>query len=663
MRKSTILRVWAPIAAVALAMLMAVAPLAHAELPPLIPREVLLGNPERVEPTISPDGKRLAWIAPDSKGVLQVWVQSIGKNDSRIVTADRHRGISVYGWAWDSQTILYGQDSDGDENFHTFAVDLTSGNVRDLTPWQGVRNEFVAANPKFPDQVLLAMNIRDRKTMDVYRVNIKSGAVDLDTTNPGDVNQWLADDDMVVRAASVTTPDGADEIRVRDSAQAKWRTIVKTGTGDLKQDVVGVLDFSKDGRSIFLDSSVGSNTNGLVSHELSTGTETVLAHRDDSDLGDTLIHPTRHVIEAAAFSPDRKHWQVVDPSVQPDFDALAKVEDGDLSIVSRDRADDTWLVFFNSDRHSGHYYKWDRATRKATLLFSIRPRLEAATLAPMKPVTFRARDGMDIHAYLTLPVGVEAKNLPLVEYVHGGPWWRFTWGIDDWAQWYANRGYAVLEVNYRGSTGYGKKYLHAGDRQWGLAMQDDLTDSVKWAVAQGIADPKRVAIDGVSYGGYAALAGAAFTPDVYRCSVDVCGPPDLFLLIKTFPAYYGIQGLWVSRVGDPNNPADKELLTKASPLFSADKIRIPMLIGQGANDPRVIRRESEEIVAAIAKNHGSVTYVVYTDEGHGFARPPNRLDFSAREEKFLADHLGGRCEPMTEEKMAGSTAIVKVIGN
>ena len=260
-----------------------------------------------------------------------------------------------------------------------------------------------------------------------------------------------------------------------------------------------------------------------------------------------MIHPTRHVIEAAAFAPERKHWQVIDPAVAPDFDALAKVEDGDLSIVSRDLADDAWLVEFNSDRRSSHYYRWDRATRKATLLFSAQPRLDAATLAPMKPITFRARDGMNIHGYLTLPVGLEPNNLPLVENVHGGPWWRYNWGMEPLAQWYANRGYAVLEVNFRGSTGYGKKYLHAGDRQWGLAMQDDLTDSVKWAVAQGIADPKRVAIDGVSYGGYAALAGAAFTPEVYKCAVDICGPADLFPSSRRFPrttqfAGYGFRG-------------------------------------------------------------------------------------------------------------------------
>jgi dipeptidyl aminopeptidase/acylaminoacyl peptidase len=662
MKKPTILPRLASTAMVVMAMLIAVASAALAGLPALIPREVLFGNPVRAQPSISPDGKKLAWIAPDSKNVMQVWVQTIGGNDARMVTADKSRGIRNHDWAWDSHTILYQQDSDGDENYHTYAVDLARANVRDLTPWQGVRAEFLASNPRFPEQLLIAMNLRDRKTMDVYRVNLNSGAVVLDTLNPGDVQGWLADDDLVIRGASVVTPEGGAEIRVRDSAQGKWRILVKTGAGDLKQDLVAMLDFSKDGRAIFLESTVGRDTAGIVRKDLSSGAETLIARRDDSDLDDAMIHPTRHVIEAAAFAPERKHWQVIDPAVAPDFDALAKVEDGDLSIVSRDLADDAWLVEFNSDRRSSHYYRWDRATRKATLLFSAQPRLDAATLAPMKPITFRARDGMNIHGYLTLPVGVEPNNLPLVENVHGGPWWRYNWGMEPLAQWYANRGYAVLEVNFRGSTGYGKKYLHAGDRQWGLAMQDDLTDSVKWAVAQGIADPKRVAIDGVSYGGYAALAGAAFTPEVYKCAVDICGPADLFLLIKTFPAYYAIRGLWLSRVGDPDQPADKELLTKASPLYSAEQIRIPLLIGQGANDPRVVRSQSDAVVAAIAKNKGQVTYVVYSDEGHGFGRPPNRLDFEAREEKFLASQLGGRYQPMTSARMPGSTAIVKVVG-
>ena len=643
----------------ALVVLIMPAPEVRAELPPLIAREILLGNPQRMAPTISPDGKKLAWSAPDSKGVLQVWVQTIGKDDARIVTADRRRGISSYNWAWNSKTILYSQDSDGDGNSHVFAVGLAGGNIRDLTPWQGVRAEVVADSPRFPDDILVAINLRNRKLMDVYRVNLKTGPVRLDTTNPGGINSWLADDNLAVRAAMAVTPEGGDEITIREAAGTPWRTLVRTG----KDSEAAAIDFSRDGRSIFLVSSLDSDTDRLVRRDLFTGAQTVLAQREDSDVEEVVIHPTLHIIQAVSFSPDRKHWKVIDRSVQSDFNALASLEDGDLSILSRDQADSMWLVSFISDRHSEHFYIWNRRTGKATFLFAGQPRLDAATLAPMKPITFRARDGMNIHAFLTLPVGVKPKNLALIEDVHGGPWSRFSWGLNPYAQLFANRGYAVLQVNYRGSTGYGKKYLNAGNRQWGLAMQNDLSDSVRWAQAQGIAAPKRIAIEGGSYGGYAALAGAAFTPDLYRCAVDVSGPSDLFTLIRSYPAYYAARGLMNSRIGDPDNPADKRLLTKASPRFSADRIRIPILIGQGANDPLVPRVQAEEVVSAIAKNGGHVTYVLYTDEGHGFVRPANRLDFTAREEKFLSRCLGGRFEPMSGERMPDSTAIVKEIGD
>jgi dipeptidyl aminopeptidase/acylaminoacyl peptidase len=631
----------------------------RAGLPPLIPRVVLLGNPVRETPQISPDGKQIAWVAPDANGVLQVWVQTIGRHDERPVTADPHRGITRYEWTWDSKKILYSQDSDGDENWHVFAVDLGSGQIRDLTPWPGVRAETVASSPRFPGAILVAANLRNRKLMDVYRVDLKTGAAILDTVNPNGVSNWLADDNLSVRAAASVTPEGGSNISIRDSAGARWRTLIRTG----KDSEAIALDFSRDGRSILVASSQESDTLRLIRWQLATGAQTVLAERADSDVDDIVIDPVRHVVEAASFSPDRKHWTVIDPSVQSDFDALAKVEDGDFSIVSRDRANRTWLVLFVSDRHSGHYYEWDRRGRKATWLFAVQPRLDGDALAPMRPITFRARDGMTIHAFLTLPLGMNAEHLPLVETVHGGPWANFTWGLNPIAQLFANRGYAVLEVNYRGSTGYGRKYMNAGDRQWGLAMQNDLTDGVRWAQAQGIADPKRIAIEGGSYGGYAALAGAAFTPELYRCAIDICGPSDLFTLIRTFPAYWGMRGIWNARVGDPDNPADQQLLARASPLFSADRIRIPMLIGQGANDPRVIRPESEQIVSAIAKNGGHVIYVLYPDEGHGFARPANRLDFTAREEQFLARYLGGRFEPMSTGRMAGSTAMVKKVGN
>ncbi|MGD0117426.1 MAG: S9 family peptidase [Candidatus Binatus sp.] len=634
------------------------APPALAQLPPLIPRDALLGNPERATPRIAPDGKRLAWRAPDDHGILQVWVQTIGKHDARAVTADKSRGIQSYGWAFDSKTILYSQDAAGDENFHLFAVDLDSHNVRDLTPWQGVRAEFVAANPKFPDRILVALNLRDRKLMDVYRIDLRTGAVELDTKNPGDVAGWLADDNMAVRAAMITTPDGGTELRVRDSAAAPWRTLMKASM----EDDLEALDFTKDGRSIFLGTSIGTNTTRLVRRELASGKETGIAHSEDADLSDALIQPTRHEVQAVAFDPGRIHWTVVDPSIQADFDAIAKVADGDFSVVDRDLADKTWLVAFSSDRAPWRYYSWDRASKKATFLFSVQPKLDDAPLAAMKPIEFTARDGMKLNGYLTLPPGPPAKNLPLLLVVHGGPWARDSWGINPYIQLFANRGYAVLQINFRGSTGFGKKYLHAGDREWGLTMQNDLTDGVKWAVEQGIADPHRVGIFGGSYGGYAALAGAAFTPDLYRCAIDECGPSNLFTLLASFPPYWEVaRSIFFTRVGNPNDPKDKELLTAASPLFSADKIKIPMLIGQGANDPRVKQAEAEQIVDAIAKHNGSAVYVLYSDEGHGFVRPENRIDFTARMEKFLADNLGGRYEPMNGERMPGSTAKVRVV--
>ncbi len=634
-------------------------PPSFGQLPPLIPRETLLGNPERANPHISPDGKRLAWLAPDEHEILQVWVQTIGKQDARVVTADKSRGIQTFGWAFDSKTILYAQDAAGDENFHLFAVDLDSHNVRDLTPWQAVRAEFVASSPKFPARVLVALNLRDRKLMDVYRVDLGTGAVELDTKNPGDVAGWLADDDMTVRAATITTPDGGTEIRIRDSAAGPWRTLIKAG----REDNLAALDFTKDGQEIFLSSSIGTDTARLVRHELASGKETTIAHSDAADLSDAMIQPTRHVVQAVAFDPGRMHWTVVDPSIQADFDAIAKISDGDFSVADRDLADKTWLVSFSSDRAPVRYYSWDRESRKATLLFSVQPKLDDAPLATMKPVEFTARDGMKLNGYLTLPTGVLAKNLPLVLVVHGGPWARDSWGFGPNIQLLANRGYAVLQVNFRGSTGFGKKYLHAGDREWGRTMQSDLTDGVKWAVDQGIADPKRVAIFGGSYGGYAALAGAAFTPDLYRCAVDECGPSNLFTLLASFPPYWDVvRAIFFTRVGNPGDPGDKQLLTAASPLFSADKIKIPMLIGQGANDPRVKQAEAEQIVDAIAKHRGNAVYVLYTDEGHGFVRPENRLDFTARMEKFLADNLGGRYQPMAADRIPGSTAKVRVVG-
>ena len=656
MQKSLFSR--AALTAAALALVASAAPL-PAQMPPLISRDVLFGNPERANPKLSPDGQRLAWIAPDKKNVLQVWVKTVGKDDDKMVTADKKRGIRQYFWAQNNSTLLYQQDNDGDENFHVYGVDLASGNVRDYTPYQGVRAGVADINPDFPDEVLIEANIRNRQLMDVHRLSLKTGALTLDTENPGDVAGWGTDAKFKVRAAQAQTADGGTEIRVRDDVKSPWRTLLKVGP----DEILEFEDFTKDGGAAYLKTSIGGDTARLVERSLVSGAEKVLAASPDVDAGPAVIHPKSHVVQAVSFAPGRATWKVLDPSVQADFDAIAKLHSGDFVIVNRTSADDAWLVAFTSDRGPVTWYKWDRAAKKGTVLFSAQPKLEGLALAEMKPVVIKSRDGLNLNSYLTLPVGIAPKNLPMVLFVHGGPWGRDTWGYNSFAQWLANRGYAVLQTNFRASTGYDKKFLNAGNRQWGLKMHDDLIDAVDWAVKEGVADPKRVAIMGGSYGGYSALAGVTFTPEKFACSVDIVGPSNLKTLIASIPAYWKpLRATFDVRMGNVDDPKDAELIRNASPLFKADRIVRPLLIGQGANDPRVNVKESEQIVDAIEKNKGNVTYVLYSDEGHGFARPENRIDFNARAERFLAGCLAGRFEPMEGEKIPGSTAVVKVVG-
>jgi len=631
----------------------------RADLPPLIPRDVLFGNPEKVSPQISPDGRRLAWIAPDDKNVLQVWVKTVGRTDDKVMTADKKRGIRRYLWAEDNKTLLYLQDVDGDENWHAYGVDLASGNVRDYTPFQGVRADIVATDPAFPGEILVSLNLRDRKVFDVHRLDLATGAVVLDTENPGDAVGWGADARLQVRAAQVATPDGGTEIRIRETVKSPWKSWMKVGP----EEILDFQDFTADGRAAILTSSIGSDTARVVERDVATGAEKVLASSPEVDAGALVIHPRRHVVQAVAFAPGRSRWTVLDPSVAADFEGIGKLSDGDFTLVNRDSADAHWLVAFTSDRGPVRYYAWDRAAGKGTFLFVHQPRLEGLQLAEMKPVVVTSRDGLKLNSYLTLPAGVPPRGLPMVLYVHGGPWARDAWGYNSTAQWFANRGYAVLQVNYRGSTGYGKEFLNAGNRQWGLKMHDDLIDAVGWAVQQGIADPKKIAIYGGSYGGYAALAGVTFTPETFACAVDIVGPSNLKTLVNSIPPYWKpLRAVFDVRMGNVDDPKDADLIKAASPLFKADKIQRPLLIGQGANDPRVNKAESEQIVSAIEKNGGKVTYVVYSDEGHGFARPENRIDFNARAEAFLGSCLGGRVEPASGERQAGSTAVVKVVG-
>jgi dipeptidyl aminopeptidase/acylaminoacyl peptidase len=605
---------------------------------PLIPREVLFGNPERSYPQISPDGTQIGYLAPVD-GVLNVWVRTLGKSDDRPVTADKHRGIRNFLWQYDNKYILYTQDAGGDENWRLYQTDLATKQTKDLTPFEKVRVDIVAYESSEPNTILVQMNKRDPKLFDVYRIDLRTGSVAIDTQNPGDVASWQADNTLHVRGAEVTTADGGGIIRVRDDDKSPWRELIKWGPDDIGE----LFGFSPDDRALWVITSLDANAARLLEIDLDSGKRKVITEDPQFDASGTINNPKTNALEAIRYTKQRTEYVFIDAKTKSDFEILQTIRRGDISGISQSLDDNRWIVRFVSDDAPVSWYLYDRPTQKATLLFSARPQLEKYTLSAMKPIEFKARDGMKLYGYLTMPTGLGAKNLPMVEFVHGGPWSRDEWGYNAYAQWLANRGYAVLQVNFRGSTGYGKQYMNAGDRQWAGTMRTDLLDGKDWAVKQGIADPAKVCIMGGSYGGYATLAGVTFSPDAFACGVDIVGPSNLYTLLKTIPPYWST-GLanFHKRMGD----SEAELEAQ-SPLFKADQIKSPLLIGQGANDPRVNKAESDQIVAAMRKNDKPVQYYVFPDEGHGFARPANNMAFNAATEEFLAEHLGGRFEPAT----------------
>jgi len=606
----------------------------------LIPREVLFGNPEKTHPQISPDGNQLGYLAPVN-GVLNVWIKTIGKDDDRAVTNDTKRGIRNFSWQYDNKHILYTQDVGGDENWRLYQTDIATKRTRDLTPWEKVRVDLVAYEWRTPDTVLIQANKRDPKLFDVYSVDLKSGRADLDTQNPGDVQGWQADNALQIRAAQVDQPDGGTIIRVRNDVKSPWRELIKWGPDET---FGGISGFSPDNKKIWITTSVDVNAARMLEFDIATGERKVLASDPQFDVEDVVTNPKTNALEVVTFVKERTEYDFIDPKMKADYEVLQKVNHGDIAGLSRTLDDSKWIVTFVSDDAPVTNYVYDRASKKATFLFTDRPALEKYKLASMKPIEYSARDGMKIYGYLTTPVGMEAKNLPMVLFVHGGPWSRDVWGYSRYAQWMANRGYAVLQVNFRGSTGYGKQYVNAGDRQWAGAMHTDLLDGKDWAVKQGIADGSKVCIMGGSYGGYATLAGVAFSPEAFTCGVDIVGPSNLNTLLKTIPPYWStILSTFHKRMGD-----NEEVLNAQSPLFKASQIKAPLLIGQGANDPRVNKAESDQIVAAMRKNEKDVVYYVFPDEGHGFARPTNNMAFNAAAENFLEKYLGGRAEPPSE---------------
>ncbi len=629
------------VAGVALAMLNGHA---RADLPPLIPREVLFGNPEKAGVQISPDGTQLAYLAPDDKNVLQVWVRPVGGGEAKKVTSDETRGVRQYYWAYDGKHLLYLQDKGGDENFHLYAAELATGKTRDLTPHDGVRVQGVDLDEKFPDAVVVGLNKRSKTAFDAHRITISTGEDRLDTENPGLVLSWTTDKDFVVRAATaVNMKTGGYDVMVRDKPGAEWKT-VKTYTNEEQGQAAG---FGADANTLYVIGNDKSNTMRLTKLNLADGKEDVVAEDKEYDVGGAMIDNRRRVPLAVSVNKARTEWTALDPGVKADFEVLAKVRRGDFSVTSQSADGAKWVVSYNADDGPVGYYLYDRAAKKADFLFVNNSKLEKARLARTEPVSFAAKDGLTVHGYLTTPVGVPAKNLPTVLLVHGGPWARDSWGYNPQVQFLANRGYAVMQVNFRGSTGYGKAFLNAGNKEWAGKMHQDLIDGKAWLVGKGVADPKKVAIMGGSYGGYATLVGLTFTPDEFACGVDIVGPSNIVTLLKTVPAYWApAKALFAKRVGDLEK--EEEFLKERSPLFRVNYITKPLLIGQGKNDPRVKVAESDQIVAAMRRNGKAVEYVVYPDEGHGFARPENRLHFNAVTELFLARHLGGRAEPLGE---------------
>jgi dipeptidyl aminopeptidase/acylaminoacyl peptidase len=611
---------------------------------PLIPRQVLFGNPERISPRISPDGTRLAWLAPD-RGVLNVWVAPVGRiEEATAVTEDRDRGIREFFWAYDNRHLLYLQDRGGDENWRLYGVDLEEGTTRDLTPFDQVQAQVIEVEKRFPDQLLVGLNKDNPQLHDVYRLDLGSGELSKVADNPGFAG-WVVDADFRARAGVLPRPDGGLQVVVRDSPDEEWRPLLDVGPDDAL--TTAPIAFSLDGRRLLAISSVGFNAGRLVWLDTTSDAPAppeVIAEDPHADVAGVRLHPDTRQVQLVNFQKDRSELVVTDPTIQPDLDALEALSDGDLAIQNRDNDDRTWLVGFVRDDGPVPYYAWNRADKQATWLFDHQPELSKYTLARMEPFEFIARDGLTIHGYLTFPVDAPRQMLPAVLNVHGGPWARDSWGYNPEAQWFANRGYLCLQVNYRGSTGYGKDFVNAGDREWGAKMHDDLIDAVHWVVDRGYADPARIGIYGGSYGGYAALVGAAFTPDVFRCAVDIVGPSNLKTLIESIPPYWQpMIAQFHTRLGNPDTEPD--FLWSRSPLSKADRIRIPLLIAQGANDPRVKQAESEQIVAALKERGIDYEYLLFEDEGHGFAKPENRLRFYAAAESFLARHLGGRVEP------------------
>jgi len=622
----------------------------HAAPKSLIPRAMLFGNPTRAQAQLSPDGTWLSWLAPKD-GVLNIWVAPFDDmNAAQVISDDRKRGIRFHGWAPNGTHVLYFQDEGGDEDFHTFAVEVASREVRNLTPIKGVQAQMHGFSLDFPDSIAVGLNERDKSWHDLFLIDIRSGKRELLFENKDELSRIVLDRQFKPRLASKT--------RAKEGGRTRYRIedgkLIEIGVVGHEDDLTTyTIGYTRDGATLYTVSSIGRDKAALFATDVASGKQRLLAEHGKADVGHVLAHPETGVIDAAGAVYLHLDWIPLEEAMAADLKILHGELPGEVGIADRTLDDTLWIVTASAAETPTTYHVYDRSRKSLRELFSTRPELKSYRLAPMHGEIIRARDGLELPSYLTLPHGKGPRPtapLPMVLVVHGGPWARDAYGFDAEAQWLADRGFAVLSVNFRASTGFGKAFINAGDLQWGRKMHDDLLDAVEWAVANGIARRDRIAIMGGSYGGYATLAGLTFTPEVFCCGVDIVGPSNLETLLATIPPYWAaFYETLCRRVGDPRTEAGKKLLWERSPLNFAGNITKPLLIGQGANDPRVKQAESDQIIQAMRAKDLSVTYVLYPEEGHGFAVPENRLSFQAITEAFLVANLGGEAEPIGKD--------------
>jgi len=627
----------------------------------LMPRNLFFGNATRTQGRISPDGSRMSFMAP-LDGVQNLWVGPVGEFDQvKAVTDDKLRGISSHQWALNGTNLLYMRDQGGNEDFHIFSVNMETGETIDLTPFEKTRGTFEGGSYRYPDEYLLGINNRDPRWHDIWRVNVRTGERKL-VEQHDRFGALVADLDLNVRLAAEPTADGGRQIYKRGEA-GDWVEFFKIEKEDsLTSQILG---FTEEGTHFLMLDSAGRDTGALVLVEYETDDRVIVAEHDKADIIEVLVDPETNEPLAYAVNYLRTEWFAISDEIAGDLDRLKSELQGDFTVLGQTRDNGTWVVISDGARDPLTYHVYQRNGGDVQKLFASRPELDGKPLNEMHPVVITSRDGLDLVSYLTLPPhsdpdgdGRPNEPVPMVLDVHGGPWGRNEYGYGSWSQWLSNRGFAVLNVNYRGSTGFGKAFTNAGDREWAAAMHDDLIDGVDWAIAEGIAIEDKVAIAGGSYGGYATLVGVTYTPNKFACGADIVGPSNLVTLLNSIPEYWAsFLETFAQRVGDPRTEEGRSFLRSRSPLYLADEIVKPLLIGQGANDPRVKQPEADQIVEAMQAKNLPVTYVLYPDEGHGFARPENRESFYAIMETFLSECLGGRSQPFGDALAGSSTTV------